>query len=165
IDHCVGRVEELFKTAAKMGREGIVWRRKNEPYRSGRGKDWLKIKCVKSQEFVIGGFTRHAASRANLGALLLGMYDNENFRYAGRVGTGFNNKPLRDLRGRLDRIASSSPFFVNPPRGADARGVHWVKPDLVCEIAFTGWTIDGMLRHPSFKGLREDKPAGQGTRE
>jgi bifunctional non-homologous end joining protein LigD len=164
-EHWIGRGEELFHNACTMGLEGIVSKRKNEPYRSGRGKDWLKIKCVKSQEFVIGGFTDPAGSRANLGALLLGIYDNGNFRYAGRVGTGFNNKTLRDLRGRLDRIASSSPFFVNPPRGADARGVHWVKPDLVCEIAFTGWTIDGMLRHPSFKGLREDKPAGQVKRE
>ena len=164
-EHWIGRGEELFHRACAMGLEGIVAKRKNEPYRSGRGKDWLKIKCVKSQEFVIGGFTDPAGARANLGALLLGVYDNENFRYAGRVGTGFNNKTLRDLRARLDRIETSSPSFVNSPRGADAKGVHWVKPDLVCEIAFTGWTSDGLLRHPSFKGLREDKPAGQVKRE
>jgi len=164
-EHWIGRGEELFHKACTMGLEGIVSKRKNEPHRSGRGKDWLKIKCVKSQEFVIGGFTDPAGSRASLGALLLGVYDNENFRYAGRVGTGFNIKTLADLRARLDRIESSSSSFVNSPRGADAKGVHWVKPDLVCEIAFTGWTSDGLLRHPSFKGLREDKPAGQVKRE
>jgi bifunctional non-homologous end joining protein LigD len=164
-EHWIGRGEELLHKACTMGLEGILSKRKNEPYRSGRGKDWLKIKCVKSQEFVIGGFTDPAGSRANLGALLLGVYDDGKFRYAGRVGTGFNNKTLRDLHARLDRIQSNSPFFVDPPRGADARGVHWVKPELVCEIAFTGWTSDGLLRHPSFKGLREDKPAGQVKRE
>lgn len=164
-EHWIGRGEELFHKACSMGLEGIVSKRKNEPYRSGRSKDWLKIKCVKSQEFVIGGFTDPAGSRANLGALLLGVYHNGNLRYAGRVGTGFTNKTLRDVRTRLDRIESSSPSFVNPPRGADAKGVHWVKPDLVCEIAFTGWTSEGLLRHPSFKGLREDKPAGQVKRE
>jgi len=164
-EYWIGRGEELFHKACTMGLEGIVSKRKDEPYRTGRGKDWLKIKCVKSQEFVIGGFTDPAGSRANLGALLLGVYDNGKFHYAGRVGTGFNSKTLRDLRGRLDRIESNSQSFVNPPRGADARGVHWVKPDLVCEIAFSGWTSDGLLRHPSFKGLREDKPAGQVKRE
>ena len=164
-EHWIGRGEELFHKACTMGLEGIVSKRKNEPYRSGRGKDWLKIKCVKSQEFVIGGFTDPAGARENLGALLLGVYDNGDFRYVGRVGTGFNNKTLRDLRGRLDRIENNSPSFVNPPSGADARGVHWVKPNLVCEIAFTDWTSDGLLRHPSFKGLREDKPAGQVNRE
>jgi bifunctional non-homologous end joining protein LigD len=163
-EHWIGRGEELFHKACTMGLEGIVSKRKNELYRSGRGKEWLKIKCVKSQEFVIGGFTDPAGSRANLGALLLGVYDNGKFRYAGRVGTGFNNKTLSDLHARLNRIESNSPSFVNPPRGA-TKGVHWVKPHLVCEIAFTGWTSDGLLRHPSFKGLREDKPAGQVKRE
>jgi bifunctional non-homologous end joining protein LigD len=143
----------------------LCQREKTKSYRSGRGKDWLKIKCIKSQEFVIGGFTDPASSRADLDALLLGVYDNGHFRYAGRVGTGFNNKTLRDLRARLDRLESNSPPFLNPRRGADARGVHWVKPLLVCEIGFTSWTSDGLLRHPSFKGLREDKPAGQVKRE
>jgi bifunctional non-homologous end joining protein LigD len=165
-DHWIGKGEALFDKACAMGLEGIIAKKKNEPYRSGRSKDWLKIKCVKSQEFVIGGFTDPAGSRANLGALLLGVYDDGgDLRYAGRVGTGFNAASLADLRARLDKIERKSTAFSNPPRGADARGVHWVKPDLVGEVAFTGWTSDNLLRHPSFKGLREDKPAGKVKRE
>jgi bifunctional non-homologous end joining protein LigD len=164
-EHWVGQGEALFKKACGMGLEGIVSKRKDQPYRSGRGKDWLKIKCVKGQEFVIGGFTDPAGARTHLGALLLGVYDDGNLRYAGRVGTGFNSKTLADLRARLDRLERKSPPFTNPPTGADARGVHWVEPELVCEVAFTGWTSDGLLRHPSFKGLREDKPAKKIKRE
>ena len=165
-DHWIGQGEDLFQRACAMGLEGIISKRKDQPYRSGRSKDWLKIKCVKSQEFVIGGFTDPAGSRAHLGALLLGVYDDErNLRYAGRVGTGFNAKTLADLRPRLDKIAHKSPPFSNPPTGGDAKGVHWVRPELVAEIAFTGWTSDGLLRHPSFKGLREDKPAKKVKRE
>jgi len=165
-DHWIGKGEALFDKACAMSLEGIIAKKKNEPYRSGRSKDWLKIKCVKSQEFVIGGFTDPAGSRANLGALLLGVYDDGgDLRYAGRVGTGFNAASLADLRARLDKIERESTPFSNPPRGADARGVHWVKPDLVGEVVFTGWTSDNLLRHPSFKGLREDKPAGKVKRE
>ena len=165
-DHWTGKGEALFDKACAMGLEGIIAKKKNESYRSGRSKDWLKIKCVKSQEFVIGGFTDPAGSRANLGALLLGVYDDGgDLRYAGRVGTGFNAATLADLRARLDKIERKSTPFSNPPRGADARGVHWVKPDLVGEVVFTGWTSDNLLRHPSFKGLREDKPAGKVKRE
>ena len=165
-EHWVGQGEALFSRACEMGLEGILSKRKDQPYRSGRSKDWLKIKCLKSQEFVIGGFTDPAGSRTDLGALLLGVYAGAgDLRYAGRVGTGFNNKTLSDLRTRLDRIENKSTPFTNPPTGADARGVHWVKPQLVCEIAFTGWTSDALLRHPSFKGLREDKPAEKVIRE
>ena len=165
-DHWISKGEALFDKACAMGLEGIIAKKKNEPYRSGRSKDWLKIKCVKSQEFVIGGFTDPAGSRANLGALLLGVYDDGgDLRYAGRVGTGFNATSLADLRARLDKIERKSTPFSNPPRGADARGVHWVKPDLVGEVVFTGWTSDNLLRHPSFKGLREDKPARKVKRE
>jgi len=165
-DHWVGKGEALFDKACVMGLEGIIAKKKNAPYRSGRTKDWLKIKCVKSQEFVIGGFTDPAGSRANLGALLLGVYDDAGkLRYAGRVGTGFNTTMLADLRARLDKIERQATPFSNPPTGADARGVHWVKPQLVGEVVFTGWTSDGLLRHPSFKGLREDKPPEQVKRE
>ena len=165
-DHWIGKGEALFEKACGMGLEGIVSKRKIEPYRSGRGKDWLKIKCVKSQEFVIGGFTDPAGSRAHLGALLLGVYDDHgDLRYAGRVGTGFNGNILSDLRARLDKVERKASPFINAPTGSDARGVHWVEPKLVGEVAFTGWTSDALLRHPSFKGLREDKPAKQVKRE
>jgi bifunctional non-homologous end joining protein LigD len=165
-EHWIGEGEALFEKACAMGLEGIISKRKDQPYRSGRSKDWLKIKCVKSQEFVIGGFTDPAGSRAHLGALLLGVHDDDgSLRYAGRVGTGFNSKTLADLRVRLDKLARKSPPFIDPPTGSDARGVHWVNPDLVGEVVFTGWTSDGLLRHPSFKGLREDKPAKKVKRE
>ncbi|MGH7848540.1 MAG: DNA ligase D, partial [Candidatus Binatia bacterium] len=113
-----------------------------------------------SQEFVIGGFTEPAGSRVGLGALLLGVYDDHGkLRYAGRVGTGFTSQTLRDLRARLTVLKRATPPFANPPTGRDAKNVHWIQAALVGEVAFTGWTRDGLLRHPSFKGLREDKPA------
>jgi bifunctional non-homologous end joining protein LigD len=126
----------------------------------------LKIKCLQSQEFVIGGFTEPSGSRVGLGALLLGVHDDHaKLRYAGCVGTGFSSQTLKDLRARLVPLKRKSPAFTNPPTGRDARGVHWIEPALVGEVAFTGWTRDGLLRHPSFKGLREDKPAVEIKRE
>ena len=165
-EHWIGQGDALFEKACQMGLEGIIAKRADQPYRSGRSRDWLKIKSLKSQEFVIGGFSDPAGSRVGLGALLLGVYDDEKkLRYAGRVGTGFNDQTLRELRARLDKLIQSSPSFVKPPVGREAKGVHWVKPELVGEVAFTGWTRDGILRHPSFKGLREDKPSSQIQRE
>ena len=165
-EHWVGQGEALFEKACQMGLEGTIAKRTDQPYRSGRSRDWLKIKSLKSQEFVIGGFSDPAGSRVGLGALLLSVYDDEKkLRYAGRVGTGFNDQTLRELRARLDKLIQSSPSFVKPPVGREAKGVHWVKPELVGEVAFTGWTRDGILRHPSFKGLREDKPSSQIQRE
>ena len=126
----------------------------------------MKIKCLQSQEFVIGGFTEPSGSRKGLGALLLGVYDEEGtLRYAGRVGTGFTAQSLKNLRARLSAIEQKRPPFSNPPTGADAQGSHWVKPALVAEVDFNEWTSDGVLRHPSFKGLRKDKPAREVKRE
>ncbi|MGH7829840.1 MAG: DNA ligase D, partial [Candidatus Binatia bacterium] len=165
-DHVVGRGESFYRNACRLGLEGIVSKRKDVPYRPGRGRDWLKVKCLQSQEFVIGGFTDPAGSRAGLGALLLGVHDDRgDLVYAGRVGTGFTERSLQDLRARLGRIEQESQPFSNAPAGAAARGVHWVKPKLVAEVAFTSWTRDGLLRHPSFQGLREDKPASSVTKE
>jgi bifunctional non-homologous end joining protein LigD len=165
-DHWIGQGKALFEKAGQMGLEGIVSKRADQPYRPGRSRDWLKVKCLKSQEFVIGGFSDPAGARAGLGALLLGVYDDaKQLQYAGRVGTGFNEKSLRELRGRLDQRRQNSPSFAKAPTGRQAKGVHWVKPELVGEVAFTGWTRDGLLRHPSFKGLREDKPPLQIRRE
>jgi len=165
-EHWIGGGKELFAGACKAGLEGIVAKRIDEPYRSGRSRSWLKIKCSKSQEFVIGGFTDPAGARVGFGALLLGVHDQSGaLRYAGRVGTGFDDLTLRDLHIRLKKHQRRLTPFVGAPRSAGAGGVHWVEPKLVGEVFFTGWTSDGLLRHPSFKGLREDKPAGEISRE
>jgi bifunctional non-homologous end joining protein LigD len=165
-DHVQGQGEGFYQQACSFGLEGIIAKRADAPYRSGRGKDWLKVKCLKRQEFVVAGFTDPEGSRVGLGALLLGVHDPAgDLLYAGKVGTGFDQKLLRDLRKRLDKLERKTPAFANPPRGAEARRSHWVEPKLVAEIAFTEWTEDGVLRHPTFQGLREDKPASEVVRE
>ena len=165
-EHWIGQGDELYRESCRKGLEGIVSKKANQPYRSERSRDWLKVKCSKSQEFVIGGFTEPAGSRSGLGALLVGVHDEQgNLRYAGKVGTGFTQQSLRELRSRLNSLERKSPPFINPPKGAETRGVHWVEPKLVGAVAFAEWTTDNLLRHPSFQGLREDKPAAQVTRE
>lgn len=165
-DHVIGQGKAFYQKACQHALEGVISKRKDSRYRPGRGRDWLKIKCHQSQEFVIGGFTEPSGSRAGFGALLLGVHnDKGDLLYAGRVGTGFTEQSLRDLRSRLDRIEQSSSPFADPLAGKPPRGTHWVKPELAAEIEFTQWTRDGLLRHPSFKGLREDKPARKITRE
>ena len=162
----IGQGDELYQESCRKGLEGIISKKADQPYRSGRSRDWLKVKCSKSQEFVIGGFTEPAGSRSGLGALLVGVHDEQGkLLYAGRVGTGFTQQSLKELRSRLNSLERKSPPFVNPPKGAEARGVHWVEPKLVGAVAFAEWTTDNLLRHPSFQGLREDKPAAQVTRE
>lgn len=165
-DHVTGNGKEFYRRACAGGLEGIIAKRKNAPYRAGRARDWFKIKCHSSQEFVIGGFTEPSGSRTGLGALLLGVNNDRSVLiYAGKVGTGFNRRSLEDLRARLEKIETPSPPFANPPRLPRREGVHWVQPRYAAEIEFTGWTRDGMLRHPSFKGLREDKSAQKISRE
>jgi bifunctional non-homologous end joining protein LigD len=165
-EHWLGQGDRLYDEACRSGLEGVISKRADQPYRSGRGRDWLKIKCVQNQEFVIGGFTDPAGSRAGLGALLVGVHDERGrLVYAGKVGTGFSRQSLTELRNRLDPLVSKASPFVNPPRGAEARGVHWVKPELIGAVSFAEWTSDNMLRHPSFQGLREDKPPVAITRE
>ena len=164
-DHVAGQGEDFYRHACRFGLEGIVSKRADLAYHSGRSRDWLKVKCLQRQELVIGGFTEPEGTRAGLGALLLGFYEDRRLVYAGKVGTGFTAQVLVDLRRRLERSERRSPPFVQPPRGAEARGAHWVEPKLVCEVAFTEWTRDGHLRHPAFQGLREDKPAREVRRE
>jgi bifunctional non-homologous end joining protein LigD len=162
--HVVGRGDAFFKEACRRALEGIVSKRRDRPYEPGRGQSWLKVKCVREQEFVVGGFTEPKGTRTGLGALLLGVHERDGtLVYAGKVGTGFTGASATQLRRRLDRLRTrDSPFGLRPPGAAEAR---WVKPELVAQVSFTEWTDDGRLRHPAFKGLREDKPAREVVRE
>jgi bifunctional non-homologous end joining protein LigD len=162
-DHVEGQGDRFFSEACRMALEGVVSKRRDAPYAGGRTRAWLKVKCVQGQEVVIGGFTEPKGRRSGLGALLIGVNEDGALRYAGKVGTGFTTAQARELRARLDAIErKESPFAGRPPRAAQA---HWVQPSLVAEVDFTEWTPEGRLRHPSFKGLREDKPAREIARE
>jgi bifunctional non-homologous end joining protein LigD len=162
----MGHGDEFLKEACKLGLEGAVCKRSDSAYRAGlRTRDWVKVKCTRRQEMVIGGFTDPQGSRSGFGALLLGVYDNGDLRYSGKVGTGFDQESLDRIHKLLVKLERDEPAFVNPPRGFEAKGAHWVKPDLVAEIAFTEWSADGALRHPSFQGLRVDKKATDVVRE
>jgi bifunctional non-homologous end joining protein LigD len=154
--------EELHKQACAKGWEGLIAKHAGSAYQSGRSADWLKFKCVHDQELVIGGFTDPAGSRPGFGALLVGYYDGDALRYAGKVGTGYDDETLRTLRRRLDRLARDSSPFASTPTVRDA---HWVRPELVAQVGFTEWTRDGRLRHPRFQGLRTDKAASDVVRE
>src|SRR5258706_9467214 len=167
-DHSIGAGAGtgLFQQACERSLEGIISKRADQPYRSGRSRDWLKIKCIHSQEFVIIGFTDPAGSRTGFCSLLLGVYDDrKTLRYAGRFGTGFTDRTLSELSPRLKKLSSKQSPLSEPLDRKYSRGVHWIKPELVGEVAFTAWTDDGLLRHPSFQGLREDKPPRRIRRE
>jgi bifunctional non-homologous end joining protein LigD len=155
----------MLEEACKLGLEGIISKREDAPYEATRSRSWLKTKCSKRQEMVIGGFTEGQGSRSGFGALLLGVHDEGKLRYAGKVGTGFDQAALKRIRKMLDQLRTDEPPFVDPPKGAEGRRATWVKPKLVAEIAFTEWTRDGTLRHPAFLGLRLDKPAKDVVRE
>ena len=160
----LGQGEPLFNRACKIGLEGVISKRRAAPYRSGRYRDWLKIKCGKRQEVVVGGFTAARSGTRDIGALLLGLYDDAGeFVYCGKVGSGFDHPGATRLRARLDKlIVPRSPFAKMPP--GFSRNT-FVRPEIVVEISFTDWTSDGRLRHPVFEGVREDKPARDIRRE
>lgn len=161
-----GRGARVVEKACQLGLEGIVSKRLDSPYTEGRWPWWVKVRCSNRQEMVVGGYTDPQRSRVGLGALLVGYYTpGGELRYAGKVGTGYDNELLLKLTKRLEKIKAKDTPFVNPPAGFKARGAHWVRPRLVAEIAFTEWTKDGRLRHPVFQGLREDKSAAEVVRE
>ncbi|MGE5270799.1 MAG: DNA ligase D [Thiohalocapsa sp.] len=156
-DHQAGRGDDFFRHACEYKLEGTISKRRDRPYRPGRGRDWLKIKCHHSDEFVIVGFSEPSGTRHGFGALLLGYYDPDgHLNYCGRVGTGFNDAFLADLHARLQDIEVGT-RTVALPKGVSAKGVHWTEPRLVAQVRYSDWTTDGMLRHPAFEGLRQDK--------
>jgi bifunctional non-homologous end joining protein LigD len=161
-DHVVGKGEALFNAVCKDGGEGIVSKKASAPYRSGRTRNWLKIKCIQRQEFVIVGWSE-SDRRRGFRSLLLAVKERGKLTYVGKVGTGFNAKLIDELMERMKPLETDKPP-VEAPR-ADRKGAHWLKPELVAEIAFSEFTDDGILRHPSFIALREDKPASQIVRE
>ena len=152
-----------YREACTRGFEGIIAKRASGRYLHRRSSDWLKFKCLNQQEFVIGGYTDPGGGRPGFGALLLGYYQDSRLLYAGRVGSGFDYRTLREISAHLaTRKLKTSPFADKP--GAE-KGEHFVTPDLVCEIVFAEWTPDGKLRHPRYLGLRDDKPARDVVRE
>lgn len=158
-DHVAGGGEAFFEQACALGLEGIVSKHAKKPYAPRRTKDWRKVKCMGREEAIVCGFSEPKGSRSGLGALLLCQHANGELRYVGKVGTGFDARTLAALRARLSPLRIAKPAFTGAPRGAEARGVHWVKPELVVEVRFAERTKDGKLRHPSYVGVREDKPA------
>ena len=156
----------FLQNVGELGLEGMISKRGDLPYRGGRGPAWQKIKCMRRQEMVIGGFTDPEGSRQGFGALLLGVYEPDGkLAYSGKVGTGFSDASLATLSRSLSALAQKTSPFHNPPNGAEARRAHWVQPVLVAEVSFAEWTDDGTLRHPSFLGLRSDKRAADVVRE
>jgi bifunctional non-homologous end joining protein LigD len=165
-DYIRGQGELVYQHACRLGLEGVVSKRADSPYVQKRSGNWLKVKCLMKQEFAIGGFSDPGGTRVGFGALLLGYYNPDgSFKYAGRAGTGFTESTLKTLLQRMKELETDKPPFMDPPTGYDAKGVHWTKPELVAEVEFSAWTDEGILRHPSFKGLREDKNAREVIRE
>jgi bifunctional non-homologous end joining protein LigD len=167
-EHVTEDGSKFFAAACKLGLEGIVAKRADDPYREReRTRSWLKIKCLQRQEFVVVGFTNPGGSRTAFGALLVATRDSDEapLRYAGKVGTGFDERTLRALHAKLKPLERRTPPVEKTTARGVARDVHWVEPELVAEIAFTEWTGDGRLRHPIYVGLREDKTAAEVVEE
>jgi bifunctional non-homologous end joining protein LigD len=154
--------ERFFREACEKGWEGLIAKRADSAYSHTRSGNWVKLKCGREQELVIGGFTPPQGSRRHFGALLVGYYEDGALRFAGKVGTGFDQRTLAELGAKLEALE-----IAEPPFAADGlpRLARWVRPELVGQFAFSEWTRDGRLRHPSYLGLRDDKPAPEVVRE
>jgi bifunctional non-homologous end joining protein LigD len=164
VDHVVGGGVEFLTAACRLRLEGMVSKERSEHYRpAARHSSWQKSKCLLRQEFVVGGWMTSVTG--GLGALLLGYYDEGRLIYSGKVGTGFQHVEKELLARLASAKAAKTPFEVNAPRGAPVRDAHWIAPSLVVEVAFTEWTNDGNIRHPSFQGIREDKSPKDVVRE
>jgi bifunctional non-homologous end joining protein LigD len=162
-DHVVGNGPEFFAQACRLGLEGIISKRRDSPYQGTRSREWLKIKCARRQEVVIGGYTDPEGSRVGLGALLGGVHEDGRLIYVGKIGTGFSDKTLRELKKQLVSLEQEKCPFATRPIGVGRP--HWVNPRLLAEVSFSEWTDDGRMRHPAFLGLRADKPATSVVRE
>ncbi|WP_026791833.1 DNA ligase D [Pleomorphomonas oryzae] len=164
-----GHLEEsgamVLQHACRLSLEGIVSKLRDAPYRPGRGKSWVKSKCSARQEFVIGGYVPSTVSRQAIGSLALGVYEDGKLHHVGRVGTGFGAQVAELLQTKLERLRTDEKPFENALTADERRGVRYVRPELVAEVEFRAWTADGHLRHASFRGLREDKPAQEIMRE
>jgi bifunctional non-homologous end joining protein LigD len=158
VEQVDGDPEAALAAACGRGWEGLVAKRAGSPYRSGRSSDWRKFKCTNRQDFVLGGWTDPSGARTGFGAILVGYYESDGFHYAGRVGTGFDERLLRDLYGALKALETADSPFVEP---VPAKGVHWCRPELVAEIAYGEWTRERRLRHPRFISLRPEKSPGE----
>ena len=156
--------EKPWDRACREGWEGVVAKRRDSPYEHRRSPHWLKMKCEASQELVVGGFTDPRGKRVGLGALLVGYFENGNFVFAGKIGTGFDTKLLLQLRARLDAIEIARPPFTRGS-GLPRLRAHWVQPEVVVQVAFIEWTVHGKLRHPRLLGVRTDKAARDVVRE
>jgi DNA ligase D-like protein (predicted ligase) len=163
-DHLEEDGELAFRSACERGWEGLIAKRAAAPYAGGRSRDWLKFKCSMEQEFVVIGWTEPQGSRSGIGAVLVGYYEGEELRFAGKVGTGFNRRELERLSAKLERLARSTTPLPEA-KGLARKGVHWVRPELVAQVGFSEWTGDGKLRHPRYLGLRDDKAAREVVRE
>jgi bifunctional non-homologous end joining protein LigD len=150
---------KFLRQCCRLGLEGAISKRRDRPYLAGRSEDWRKAKCLLREELVIGGYTLSTAMKRGIGALLVGYFEEDELIYAGRVGTGFSEQTMLDLRVRLEQLKQGECPFASIPARERGREVRWVLPQLVAEVEFTAWTDGGILRHPSFQGLREDKPA------
>ncbi|HXJ63736.1 MAG TPA: non-homologous end-joining DNA ligase [Actinomycetota bacterium] len=156
--------EAFYDEACRRGWEGLIAKRADATYQGRRSNDWLKFKCVNEQELVIAGWTEPKGSRTSFGALLLGYHDAGEYRYGGKVGTGFDRATLGDLLARMQPLERDTPPFAKT-KGLPRLGVHWIEPELVAQVGFAEWTADGQLRHPRFLGLREDKSPADVVRE